>query len=107
MRERKQKKNPIFIFKSVLVRLRESVCLWECANTGCDWEVKRGFEKASKKSYKHAMPCQNYIAWNGKNMKADEVFTLLQIVAAAQKSNESALLEKREKVMLELDKLKR
>ena len=46
-RERKQKKNPIFIFKSVRVRLRESVRLWECANTECDWEVKRGFEKAS------------------------------------------------------------
>ena len=28
-------------------------------------------------------------------------------MVAAQKSNESALLEKREKVMLELDKLKR
>jgi len=28
-------------------------------------------------------------------------------VVAAQKSNESALMEKREKVMLELDKLKR
>ena len=46
-RERKQKKNPIFIFKSVRVRLRESVRLWKCANTKCDWEVKRGFEKAS------------------------------------------------------------
>ena len=46
-RERKQKKNPIFIFKSVRVRLRESVLLWECGNTECHWEVKRGFEKAS------------------------------------------------------------
>ena len=32
--------------------LRESVNkrkiqFWECANTKCDWEVKRGFEKAS------------------------------------------------------------
>ena len=26
---------------------RESVRLRECANTECDWEVKRGFEKAS------------------------------------------------------------
>ena len=48
-RERKQKKNPvfIFIFNSVRVRLRESVHLRECANTEFDWEVKRGFEKAS------------------------------------------------------------
>ena len=40
-RERKQKKNPIFIFKSVCVRLRE------CVNTEFDLEVKWGFEKAS------------------------------------------------------------
>ena len=46
-RERKQKKNPIFIFKSVRFRLRESVRLRECVNTEFDWEVKRGFEKAS------------------------------------------------------------
>ena len=46
-RENKQKKNLIFIFKSVLVRLRESVRLRECANTEFDWEVKRGLEKAS------------------------------------------------------------
>ena len=46
-RERKQKKNPIFIFKSVRVRLRESVRLWECVNTEFDWEVKRGIEKVS------------------------------------------------------------
>ena len=46
-RERKQKKNPIFIFKSVRVRLRENFRLRECANAECDWEVKRGFEKAS------------------------------------------------------------
>ena len=46
-REHKQKKNPIFIFQSVRVRLRESVRLRECANTEFDWEVKRGFEKAS------------------------------------------------------------
>ena len=47
MREFKQKKNPIFIFKSIRVRLRESVHLWECANTDFDWEEKQGFEKAS------------------------------------------------------------
>ena len=46
-RERKQKKNPIFIFKSVRVRLPESVRLRECVNTEFDWELKRGFEKAS------------------------------------------------------------
>ena len=46
-RERKQKKNPIFIFKSVRVHLRENVRLRECVNTEFDWEVKRGFEKAS------------------------------------------------------------
>ena len=40
-RERKKKKNQIFIFKSVRVRLQE------CINTAFDWEVKRGFEKAS------------------------------------------------------------
>ena len=47
MREGKQKKNPIFIFKSARVRLRESVRLQVCANTEFDWEVNWGFEKAS------------------------------------------------------------
>ena len=47
MRERKQKKNLIFIFKSVRVSLRESVRLHECVNTEFDWKVKQGFEKAS------------------------------------------------------------
>ena len=46
-RDRKQKKNPIFIFKSVRFRLRESVRLRKCVNTEFDWEAKRGFEKAS------------------------------------------------------------
>ena len=46
-REPKQKKNPIFIFKSVRVHLRESVRLQECVNTEFGWEVKRGFEKTS------------------------------------------------------------
>ena len=46
-RERKQKKNPIMFFKSVRVRLRESGRLRECVNTDFDWEVKRGFKKAS------------------------------------------------------------
>ena len=35
-REHKQKKNPIFIFKSVRVRLRESARLRECVNTEFD-----------------------------------------------------------------------
>ena len=35
-RERKQKKNPIVIFKSVRIRLRESVHLQECVNTEFD-----------------------------------------------------------------------
>ena len=56
-RERKQKKNPIFIFKSVRVRLRESVRLQECANTEFDWEVKRGFEKASVSRADHLREC--------------------------------------------------
>ena len=48
MRERKQKKNPIFIFKSVRIRLQESVPVRKCVNTEFDWEVlKPGFEKAS------------------------------------------------------------
>ena len=46
-RERKRETNPIFIFKSVRFRLRESVRLGECVNTEFEWEVKRGFEKAS------------------------------------------------------------
>ena len=37
MGERKQKKNPIYIFKSVRVRLRESVRLQERANREFDW----------------------------------------------------------------------
>ena len=41
-RERKQKKNPIFIFNSLRVRLRESARLPECGNTGFHWEVKKG-----------------------------------------------------------------
>ena len=35
-REHKQKKNPIFILKSVRVRLQESVRLRECINTEFD-----------------------------------------------------------------------
>ena len=35
-RELKEKKNPIFIFKSVRVRLRESVRLRECVNIEFD-----------------------------------------------------------------------
>ena len=46
-RERKQNKNPIFIFKSVRVRLQESVRLPECVKPEFDWKVKWGFEKAS------------------------------------------------------------
>ena len=46
-RERKQKKNPLFIFKSVRIHLRESVRLRECVNTEFDWEERRGFQKAS------------------------------------------------------------
>ena len=46
-RGREQKKSPIFIFKSVRARLRESVRLRECVSTEFDREVKRGFEKAS------------------------------------------------------------
>ena len=42
----KQNKNRIFIFKSVRVRLRESVRLRECLNIEFNWEVKQGFEKA-------------------------------------------------------------
>ena len=42
LRERKQKKNPIFIFKSVRVCIRESVRLRECVNRKFDWEVKTG-----------------------------------------------------------------
>ena len=46
-RERKQKKNRIFIFQSVRVRLQENIRLWECVSTRFDWEVNQGFEKAS------------------------------------------------------------
>ena len=42
-RKRKQKKNPIFIFKSVHVCLQESVHLWECVHTEFEREVKQGF----------------------------------------------------------------
>ena len=42
-----KRKIPIFIFKSVRVRLRESGCSRECVNTELNWEVKRVFEKAS------------------------------------------------------------
>ena len=56
-RERKQKKNPIFIFKSVRVRSRESVRLREYVNTEFDWEVKRGFEKASVSRAVHLREC--------------------------------------------------
>ena len=45
-RERKQKRNPIFIFKSVRVRLREGVRLREYVNTEFDLGVKRGFKQA-------------------------------------------------------------
>ena len=47
-RQRKQKKNPFFIFKSVHVRLRESVRLRECVNREFGWDCKMGiFKKAS------------------------------------------------------------
>ena len=46
-RERKQKKNQIFIFNSVPIHLQESVRLRECVNTEFNWEVKRGREQAS------------------------------------------------------------
>ena len=36
-----QKKNPIFTFKGVRVRLRESDHLQECVNTELDWESKK------------------------------------------------------------------
>ena len=45
-RERKQKRNPIFIFKGVRVRLREGVRLREYVNTEFDLGVKREFKKA-------------------------------------------------------------
>ena len=58
MRQRKQKKNPIFIFKSVRIRLQESVRLRECVNTEFDWEVlKWGFEKASISRAVHLREC--------------------------------------------------
>ena len=56
-RERKQKKNPILIFKRVRVQLRESVRLQECVNTEFDWEVKQGFEKASISRVVHLREC--------------------------------------------------
>ena len=34
-------KNPIFIFKGVRVRLRQSDHLQECVNTELDWESKK------------------------------------------------------------------
>ena len=46
-RKHKQKKNPIYIFISVRVRLRESVRLREYVNTEFDGEVGREFEKGS------------------------------------------------------------
>ena len=47
-RERTQKKNPIFIFKKCPRPLtRECPLTGMCINTEFDWEVKRGFEKAS------------------------------------------------------------
>ena len=39
-------KNPIFISKSVRVRLQKSVRLREYVNKEFDWVVKWGFEKA-------------------------------------------------------------
>ena len=57
MREHKQKKNPIFIFKSVRVSLQESVRLRECVNVEFDWEVKWGFEKVSVSRAVHLREC--------------------------------------------------
>ena len=57
MRERKPKKNPIFIFKSGRVRLRGSIHLRECVNTVFDWEVKQGLEKASVRRAVHLRKC--------------------------------------------------
>ena len=62
-RERKQKKTPIFIFKSVRVCLRESVHLRECVNTEFDWEVKWGFEKASVSRAVRLRECPLVESW--------------------------------------------
>ena len=67
MRERKQKKNPIFISKSVRVRLRESVRLRECVNAEFDWEVKRGFKKASVSRAVRLRECPLADSWLYKN----------------------------------------
>ena len=48
-KECKHKKNPIFIFKTVRVRLRESIRLWECVNTESHWDCKTGILKAVRK----------------------------------------------------------
>ena len=48
-RERKQKKNTIFISKSVRICLRESVSLQERVDTELDWEVKWGFDRGVRK----------------------------------------------------------
>ena len=37
-----KRKNPVFVFKSVRVRLQEGVRLRECVNTEFDWEEKTG-----------------------------------------------------------------
>ena len=62
-RERKQKKNPILISKSVRVRLREGVRLRKCVNTEFDWEVKRGFEKASVSRVARLRECPLAESW--------------------------------------------
>ena len=62
-RERKQKKKPIFNFKSVRVRLGESVRLQECVNTKFDWEVNREFEKASVSRAVRLQECPLAESW--------------------------------------------
>ena len=63
MRECEQKKNPIFIFKSVCVHLQESVRSWECVNIEFDWEVKREFEKVSVIRAVHLRECPLVESW--------------------------------------------
>ena len=44
-RECEQKKIQFSFSKSVHVPLQEIDCLWECANTEFDWEVKRDLKR--------------------------------------------------------------
>ena len=90
MRESVNKmKNPIFISKSVRVRLQKSVRLREYVNKEFDWVVKWGFEKAVVSRAIRLRECPLAESWlystpkEKKEEAADKVFLKYEYLSTA------------------------